>query len=176
MPKRRTRVENDAIILSMLADGSLTVDPSEGLVHVGGGRMPYRRLTKDGYWQMTVRGYRFMEHRVIYLAAHGAIGDLDINHRNGQRADNRIANLEAVSKSQNNYHRTRNCQYLGTFPDEDVAVADDFRQSALALAARGNVTRDEVRALLGRTDVEDEAPELGVDRYYNRGPGHKIIA
>lgn len=170
MPKTTSRAANDKRILALLGAGTLTVDPAIGRIMVAG-KEPAIQITKDGYLRTQVGRHGFMQHRVIYLAVHGDFGDLDINHRNGNPADNRIDNLEAVSKSQNNYHRTRNCQYLGTFPDEDARVSDEFMAAAQALAARGDATRADVLALLGKADQEDEISPL-----YRRGPGHRIVA
>lgn len=47
-------------------------------------------------------------HRSVWQAFNGAIPDgLEVNHKNGQRADNRLSNLELVTKSGNALHKFR---------------------------------------------------------------------
>lgn len=47
-------------------------------------------------------------HRIVYSAFYGKIPDnLQINHINGQKADNRLENLEAVTPSENTRHGYR---------------------------------------------------------------------
>jgi hypothetical protein len=47
-------------------------------------------------------------HRLVWEAFNGAIPDnLEINHKNGKRSDNRLANLELLTKSQNCIHAFR---------------------------------------------------------------------
>jgi hypothetical protein len=43
-------------------------------------------------------------HRVVWEYVHGPIPGLDINHLNGVKTDNRIVNLEAVTRAENNRH------------------------------------------------------------------------
>jgi HNH endonuclease len=56
-------------------------------------------LTGDGYRQIPVNGKRVYEHRHVWEQHHGPIPkDHDIHHRNGDRTDNRIENLECVPR------------------------------------------------------------------------------
>ena len=57
----------------------------------------------NGYVQLNkrVNGERW-EHRVVYAKHHGAIPKgMQIHHRNSNKLDNRIENLELVTRSQN---------------------------------------------------------------------------
>lgn len=47
-------------------------------------------------------GRRYQEHRLVWLVETGAFPVEFLDHINGQRADNRFANLRAASKKQNN--------------------------------------------------------------------------
>jgi hypothetical protein len=44
-------------------------------------------------------------HRIVYEAFNGPIPQgLEINHKDGNRLNNRLSNLEAITKSENQYH------------------------------------------------------------------------
>lgn len=55
----------------------------------------------NGYLMFRVMGQRYLAHRLAWLYVYGAWPDGDIDHINGNRADNRIANLREATKSQN---------------------------------------------------------------------------
>lgn len=56
----------------------------------------------DGYIYISVHGVRYMAHRLIWSLMMGAIDDnLQIDHINRNRSDNRITNLRNVTKTEN---------------------------------------------------------------------------
>lgn len=60
----------------------------------------------DGYLKGCLVGQHVRAHRVAWLIAHGSEPD-EIDHLNGDRADNRLCNLRSVSCSLNNRNRRR---------------------------------------------------------------------
>jgi hypothetical protein len=54
-----------------------------------------------GYAQIMLDGRRYKAHRLVWLWVHGCFPVHDIDHVNGDRADNRIANLRPATNSQN---------------------------------------------------------------------------
>jgi len=61
---------------------------------------------KSGYLQIWSEGKLWYAHRLIWTNAHGPIpDDLQIDHINGLRSDNRIANLRLVTYAQNHQNR-----------------------------------------------------------------------
>jgi hypothetical protein len=54
-----------------------------------------------GYLFVNVCGKRYAAHRLAWYYVHGQWPDADIDHINGNKADNRIVNLRAATRSQN---------------------------------------------------------------------------
>lgn len=87
------------------------VDPETGTVYGRRGK-PIRSRNGRGYVhaQTTVGGRGgqrvcLKAHRLVWEAVHGPIpAGLEPNHKNGVRHDNRIANLELVTRSENVLH------------------------------------------------------------------------
>lgn len=54
-----------------------------------------------GYVAITIDGQVYAAHRLAWLHVHGRWPEFEIDHRNGHRADNRIANLRDVPTAVN---------------------------------------------------------------------------
>ena len=59
-------------------------------------------LNNKGYLRVRINGVGYLVHRVIWVYTHGDIpDDVEIDHRNGIRHDNRIANLRLADHTGN---------------------------------------------------------------------------
>lgn len=58
-------------------------------------------LKETGYRRISYRGHFYYAHRLAWLYVFGEPARLNIDHINGERDDNRIGNLRAVTHSQN---------------------------------------------------------------------------
>jgi len=62
-----------------------------------------KRVT--GYIAISIDGHRYQAHRLAWLYVNGKWPSLEIDHINGLRSDNRIANLREASRSENQQNR-----------------------------------------------------------------------
>jgi len=97
---------------------SFTYDPETGvLVRISTGKS-VTGLDAYGYVQVGYRKKMYKAHRLIWALVYGCFPDGHIDHINGSRADNRLANLRAATHQQNVHNRkkpakTNQSGYLG---------------------------------------------------------------
>lgn len=109
------------------------------------------QLVCDGYLQVrvTIKGrvYSAVAHRLVWMYFNGTIPmGLEINHKNGKRADNKLKNLEPLTPSQNVRHGyKRNPSRRGKrLSDKEV---EKFREEHRS----GNLTIKEISDMTGRS-------------------------
>lgn len=71
------------------------------------GREAMTNLDHNGYRRSRIFGIPVAAHRVIWAMAHGAWPEGDIDHINGDKTDNRLANLREVTRQGNNRNMSR---------------------------------------------------------------------
>ena len=80
-------------------------------------------LAKDGYWKVMLKKEHYSCHRIIYSIFHKDLStDMDIDHIDGNRSNNKISNLRIVSHGVNQRNRakrkTNTSNMTGVYFDE----------------------------------------------------------
>ena len=83
------------------------------------------------YVRIGLYGKRYMAHRLAWFYMTGSWPENDIDHRNGKRADNRLANLRPATKRLNNENQRRprsdnKTGFLGVSPNQTPNAAKPF--------------------------------------------------
>lgn len=131
---------------------------SEGRVRRRG-RALIPRITANGYAQVAMyscpnKVTHILVHRLVAASFIGEIADeLQVNHKNGIRADNRVENLEIVTASENAFHSYRE---LG----RDRKQGERHHSCKLS---NDEVLRIRERHLFGARQV-DSARQFGIDK------------
>ncbi len=107
----KANASNYLLAADLVEAGAWRVDPALGLVYGKKGN-PFRRTNTWGYIQIKFRDpgdwrteRAVLAHRVIWESVHGPLADhLTINHINGNKQDNRLVNIEAVTLAENVRH------------------------------------------------------------------------
>jgi hypothetical protein len=104
-----------------------------------------------GYISIKIDGAEYLAHRLAWLWHTGQLPDDEIDHINGNRADNRLANLREVTKLENSHNQslrvTNTSGTNGVFPSRGRWRAEivtegksvylgEFRTQAEGVAAR----------------------------------------
>jgi hypothetical protein len=69
-------------------------------------------INQSGYRYSVIRRKNFAVHRLVWLYVHGQWPRGFVDHINGIRSDNRLANLREATRSQNQANRRANSNHL----------------------------------------------------------------
>ena len=137
--------------LLITADG-YKVDPVNGVVY-GPRGFPIRRINGGGY----VKHYRpeggKMCHRIIWEAVNGQPipEGMEINHINGIKHDNRIENLELVTRLENMRHAQRTGLIHRKLTAPEVVAIRESRETCAEIAATHRISVSHARAIRAGT-------------------------
>ena len=123
------------------------------------GGVPAGSDSGDGYIRIGVDGRLYFAQRLAWLYVNGQWPENDVDHINGQRADNRLCNLRRATRSQNNINAVR--------PKDNTSGYKGVMASRGKWLARIGVNRKKV--FLGRFDSIEDAAQAYADaanRYY----------
>jgi hypothetical protein len=124
------------------------IDENGTVVSTRAGKWKVRKKYRDGRGYNTVSlgaGNVFLVHRLVMLTWVGP-SDLQVNHKNGIKDDNRLENLEYVTHKQNiqHAHKTGLANFRGE--NSPTAKLTDI-QAAQLLALKGSMTQKEAGRL-----------------------------
>jgi len=107
-------------------------------------------LTEDGYRCVKFKGRQLKYHTVVWILANGDLSpNLVINHINGDKQDNRLENLEAVTQRVNTQRQARH--------RDGKLVGTQFRWHKDMLCWLARVTVNYKKIEIGRFKTEIEA-------------------
>jgi len=101
-------------------------------------------IAVNGYRSIAIGAKRYYAHRLAWLIMTGGWPTDDIDHRNGDRDDNRWSNIRAASRSQNHQNRVGR---------EDTGASWHERMGRW----RAVITLDKKQKHVGYFDTEEEA-------------------
>jgi hypothetical protein len=102
---------------------------------------------KSGYCLITVLGFQFRAHRVAWAISHGEWPAGDLDHKNGDRGDNRLENLRLATAAEN----ARNSRAHGEIPLKGVS------RRSVGGKFQAQITVDRKRIHLGTFATAEEA-------------------
>lgn len=106
-------------------------------------------IARKGYRLLHIKGNYYMEHRIAWLIVNREIPpEMTIDHINGIKGDNRIANLRLATDCQNSYYRPKKSNntsgYKGVYQRENGKY-------------RAAITVNRKRQNLGTFETKEEA-------------------
>lgn len=112
-------------------------------------------ILKNGYVQISVKGKRYLGHRLAWAFVYGKFPKLGLDHENRVRSDNWIDNLREATQAENmqnaSLRKNNKCGFTGV----------DFHKSAGMFQAR--IMVNGVREILGHFETPEEASHAYVE-------------
>lgn len=127
-------------------------------IHRKDGRL-LSRPSPNGYYVVRkmydAQAYHFMEHRVVWYFVHGPFDEsLVINHKDFDRTNNDIRNLELITQKQNVHHAADNGHKGGqNGPDHWRSYLTEEEVQAIRMLRKDGWTRENIANLFGLQNV-----------------------
>lgn len=120
----------------------------------------------QGYLSVSINKRLFLAHRLAWFHFHGVWPEQDIDHINGDRSDNRMANLRSVSRSEN----LRNAA-ISSANTSGVRGVDWFKPIG---KWRARIRADGKEVTVGYFDAKEDAvaARKEAERRYGYHPNH----
>lgn len=94
-------------------------------------------IRPNGYIQIWFDGKGYLAHRLAWLYVHGEFPPAQIDHINGQKSDNRLANLRSASGSQNQANVAKNNRNKCGFKGVYLHKASGLYQARISVPMKG---------------------------------------
>lgn len=137
--------------------------------HRAGERAEHK--TAQDYRGITIDGTSYLAHRLAWLYALGDWPSLDVDHRDGNRANNSFLNLREASDSENAQNRAIRSDNSSGFPGVSWHKRAQAWQSKIGINGR--------RMFLGIFETPEEASAaylLAKERHHSFQPFHRLGA
>ena len=108
------------------------------------------KLNTSGYVQIRVLGKSYVAHRLVWLYTHGEFPECQIDHINGQRADNRLVNLRLAQNNDRDNRQNSTLQSNNTTGFMGVTRMKDGKYMA-------QINKNGVKYYLGVYAAPEEA-------------------
>lgn len=132
-------------------EGRYEVSNAGGYRNSKTGRVLKSTPYSNRYLRMVLgAGNTFLAHRLVAMAFIPGDWNLQVNHKNGDRADNRAENLEWVTCSENHLHSYANLKRKKHCLTQPVIVGGVRYESELAAAKALGVVAGSIRSALAR--------------------------
>lgn len=120
---------------------------------------PYKKIDGFGYSVLSVKGVQIREHRFVWEKHHGPIPKgWVVHHKNHNRLDNRIENLEAMPRGQ---HQTLHAPEIkaGMDPQENIAMR---RRDKKRSHRKGNPCTSKYKGVVWQKDRKKWRVKIGI--------------
>lgn len=78
-----------------------TIDPNTGIISRDDRKNSNGSYDKDGYLILKIKGRQFKSHRIAWLLYYGRFPNIELDHINRVRTDNRKCNLREATRIEN---------------------------------------------------------------------------
>lgn len=107
--KKITYMPKDGVAYRFIDDNNYVVEDTGEVFSIRAGCYLKKQLQRVGYYSVTLTGRKIHYiHRLVYEAFYGSIGDVkyvaEINHKDLNRLNNKLSNLEVVTRRENLQH------------------------------------------------------------------------
>jgi hypothetical protein len=172
MPK--SNLEKDLYFIGLVKAGKLKVSRAGKVVNVKTGRR-IGYPTKDGYYQISYCDpatkiiWKMLIHRLVWLAFRGPIPQgMEINHRDLNRANPNLKNLEPTSSYGNNWYSRNGGSY-------DAHLAQEYEW--VSLIRRGWSCNDLGRKFgLAASSISRRLKKYDLGKIYPNGGPYRLPA
>ncbi|WP_300396327.1 HNH endonuclease [Henriciella sp.] len=130
------------------------------------GQETFRRISDDGYHLGLVFNKAYKAHRVIFCMMTGDWPEHEVDHINGNRTDNRWANLRSVTKADNR----KNSKLQANNKSGHPGVYHDKRNGRWIAFIQVNCRRQHIGSFPNKTDAIKA--RKGAEHRHNFHPNH----
>ena len=136
------------------------------------GQSPGVETPLNGYWQIKIDGVKYLAHRLVWLWQHGEFPTCAIDHINGVRDDNRLANLRMAPRGAKDNQQNQKVMSTNTSGYAGVCRSNSKKNPWLA-----QIVVDGARIHLGlfpTFEAARTARDAGKTKYHTFNPTQRV--